>query len=115
MGDAACDGDSGDGKPAGLLQQEHDQEAEKSTCHGISSAKEPGKQQTGDQNPNDVDRQCVARAQIIQGDDDHQVGDPQFDAGNGRREGDQEFNVRKNQRQRDHECGQCCAPRVAVV
>ena len=99
MGHAPCDGDAGDGEQAGLFEQNHDQETEERTRHGVSRSENAAEKQSGDQDPHDVDRQCIARSQIIQGHDDHQVGDPQLDAGNSRRERNQKFNVRKNQRQ----------------
>ena len=93
MSHASCDGDAGDREPAGFLQKDHDHEAEKRTRHGVSRSENAAEKQSGDQDPHDVDRQCIARAQIIQGHDNHQVSDPQLDAGNSRRERNQKFNV----------------------
>lgn len=99
MSDTACDGDTGDREPAGFLKQNHDQETEERTRHGVSRSENAAKKQAGDQDADDIDRQSVAWTEGIQGHDDHQVSDPQLDAGNSRRERDQKFNVRKNQRQ----------------
>lgn len=93
VSDTACDGDTGDGEPAGFLKQEHDQEAEKRASHGIGGAEKPGEEQAGDQDADDIDRQSIARTEIIEGDDNHQISDPQLDPGQCRCEGNQKFNV----------------------
>ena len=93
VGDAACHGNTHHGEYSCLLQHRHDQEADDGACQRVQCAEQAVEQKSGYQDSDDVDGDGVACSKVVQGDDDHDVGNAQLDAGNACVEGNQHLDI----------------------
>lgn len=104
--DSACHGYANHGEFSGLFQRCHEEETDDSSCKGVEHGEEPGEQKAAEGDSEHVDGKGVSGIKLIESDDDHQIGEPQLDARDSDRKGNQDFHVGEDQRQsREHSAG----------
>ena len=99
MGHTASHAHAYHAEQIGLLEQPHDAKTEKSSRQRVEGSENPAEKQAGNENAQGIDGKGISEVHLVEGDDDHQVGDAQFDAGNSCVERDDRFYIGEYQRQ----------------
>lgn len=97
VGYSAGHADAYHAEEPGAVQNVHDDDAEHAPRKGVDHAEDSAEQKARQEDPGHVDCEGVAETHAVDGDDYHQVGQAQLDAGHGHGKGNQEFDVAEDQ------------------